>query len=81
MAEVQDKYSYTVYLIGGERVGIEAANYKISQPDNQLFFEGVEEKEYGQWVFFLSGIAAIHKTALKEIPLVAPIVVPQRVLG
>jgi hypothetical protein len=61
VADKKEKYTYTVHLIGATPVTIEASNYTISQADNRVFFEDVDEKKYGQWAVFLSGVAAIHK--------------------
>jgi hypothetical protein len=63
MAEPDEKikYGYTVHTIGGEKITIEAEEISIKPEDNRVYFLGVDETEYGEWVFFLNGVAAIHK--------------------
>jgi len=82
-AEKKETYTYIVHLLGGQAITIKASGYRISQPDNQVFFEDVDEKKDGQWTFFFSGIAAIHKKPpQKEVRLnPSSMAVPKRILG
>jgi len=63
--EKKNKHTYTIYMIDGKTQTVLADEMVLNHHENRVSFVGMDESE-GEWVFFISGIASIHKQSQRE---------------
>jgi hypothetical protein len=51
---------FVVHTIGGGKIEFKASRFEVKKRLNQIHFFDARGKEMKEWVFFLSGIAAVH---------------------
>jgi hypothetical protein len=63
--EKKEKRTYTVNTVDGKTQTIQADDMVINHRENRVSFVGANESE-GEWVFFVTGVASIHKRSEAE---------------